>query len=127
MYWDVAVNVTFTGIAIVFAMLVLLVLILMGFGAVMKAVSNSAEKKAEKRNKAALAKMAADTYDISDSAPVAVESAADELEIVAAISAAIATMYSGSGKKPIIKSIKKSGSRRSAWASAGIADNTRAF
>lgn len=127
MYWDVAVNVTFTGIVIVFAMLVLLVLILMGFGAVMKAVSNSAEKKAEKRNKAALAKMAADTYDISDSAPVAVESAADELEIVAAISAAIATMYSGSGKKPIIKSIKKSGSRRSAWASAGIADNTRAF
>ena len=127
MYWDVAVNVTFTGIAIVFSMLILLVLILMGFGAVMKAVSNSAEKKAEKRNKAALAKMAADTYDISDSAPVAVESAADELEIVAAISAAIVTMYSGSGKKPIIKSIKKSGSRRSAWASAGIADNTRAF
>ena len=127
MYWDVAVNVTFTGIAIVFSMLVLLVLILTVFGLIMTAISNGAARRAEKRNKAALAKMAEDTYVVPENAPVVEDVSSNELEIVAAISAAIATMYSGTGKKPVIKSIKKSGGRRSAWASAGIADNTRAF
>ena len=47
-------------------------------------------------------------------------------EVVAVISAAVATMYGSSGKAKI-KSIKKSNSGRSAWANAGILDNTRPF
>lgn len=46
-------------------------------------------------------------------------------EIVAVIAAAVATMY-GSPGRTRIKSIKKAGGR-SAWANAGVLDNTRPF
>ncbi len=126
MYWDVAINVTFTGIVIVFSMLVLLVLVLVIFGLISSFARKLSEKKSERINKAQLAKMASDTY-IEEPSNLSQNTTSNQNEIVAAISAAIATVYSGSGKKPIIKSIKKSGSRRSAWASAGIADNTKSF
>ncbi|MBE6781414.1 MAG: hypothetical protein E7540_01640 [Ruminococcaceae bacterium] len=126
MYSDVAINVTFTGIVIVFSMLVLLVLVLMIFGLISSFATKLSEKKSERINKAQLEKMALDT-NIEEPIILTQNAPSNQNEIVAAISAAIATIYSGSGKKPIIKSIKKSGSRRSAWASAGIADNTRTF
>ena len=47
-------------------------------------------------------------------------------EVVAVISAAVAAMYGSSGKARI-KSIKKSDTGRSAWANAGLLDNTRPF
>ena len=40
--------------------------------------------------------------------------------IIAAISAAVAYLYAGSGKKPVIKSVKKSSARRSAFATASL-------
>lgn len=127
-YFDEAVNVTFTGIVIVFTMLVLLVLVLTFFGLIMTAISKAGARKAEKHNKAELAKMLAESTPTDASAPEQVTSVADnELEIVAVISAAVAMMYQNTGKKPVIKAIKKSGSRRSAWASAGLIDNTRSF
>lgn len=126
MYWDVAINVTFTGIVIVFSMLVLLVLVLVIFGLISSFARKLSEKKSERINKAQLAKMASDTY-IEEPSNLSQNTTSNQNEIVAAISAAIATIYSGSGKKPIIKSIKKSSVRRSAWASAGIADNTKSF
>lgn len=126
MYWDVAINVTFTGIVIVFSMLVLLVLVLVIFGLISSFARKLSEKKSERINKAQLAKMTSDTY-IEEPSNLSQNTTSNQNEIVAAISAAIATIYSGSGKKPIIKSIKKSSVRRSAWASAGIADNTKSF
>ncbi len=125
--WNTAINVTFTGIVIVFIMLLLLVLVLMVFGFVASIPAKISAKKSEKLKKAQLAAMKANSEEIVEEAPVASVSTNNELEIVAVISAAIAAMYSGSGKKPVIRSIKKSGSRRSAWASAGIADNTKSF
>ena len=47
-------------------------------------------------------------------------------EVVAVISAAVADIY-GSSAKTRIKSIKKSNGGRSAWANAGVLDNTRPF
>ena len=48
-------------------------------------------------------------------------------EVVAVISAAVAAMYD-SPSKARIKSIKKSSNGgRSAWANAGVLDNTRPF
>ena len=47
-------------------------------------------------------------------------------EVVAVISAAVASV-SDSSSKTRIKSIKKSDGSRSAWANAGILDNTRPF
>ena len=127
--FEVGAITTITGVVLVFAMLLFLVFVLWLFGVVAKAATKSAEKKAMKA-KADLSKQ------ISEEAPktgvnevVSSFSADDGVsgEVVAAIAAAISVMYSGTGKKPVIKSVKKSGSRRSAWASAGIADNTRRF
>ena len=50
-----------------------------------------------------------------------------EEEVVAVIAAAIAAMGASSGKKLALRSIKTAKSSRSAWAAAGIADNTRPF
>lgn len=46
-------------------------------------------------------------------------------EVIAVISAAVASMY-GKADRAKIKSIKKAGGR-SAWANAGVLDNTRPF
>ena len=59
------------------------------------------------------------------SVPV-IENGIDE-EIVAVISAAVAAMSSGSGKKIALKSVKYAKPSRPIWANAGIAENTRPF
>ena len=127
MDWNTAINVTFTGVSVVFGMLVLLVLVLMIFGFISGTMTKIANKKAEKVNKANLAKLAAQAeQEEVISQPITTVS--NDEQIVAVISAAVAMMYENSGKKPVIKAIKKSStSRRTAWASAGLADNTRSF
>ena len=122
--FELGLNVTMTGIALVFSMLVLLVLILILFGKVFVALQNAAEKKAEKARAATLTQMQDD--DKSDTLIINEEDGISE-EVIAVISAAVATLYMGSSKKPVIKAIKKSNGRRSAWGNAGVANNTRAF
>ena len=127
--FEVGAITTITGVVLVFAMLLFLVFVLWLFGVVAKAATKSAEKKAMKA-KADLSKQISEEAPKTDVNEGASSSSADDGvsgEVVAAIAAAISVMYSGTGKKPVIKSVKKSGSRRSAWASAGIADNTRRF
>ena len=127
--FEVGAITTITGIVLVFAMLLFLVFVLWLFGVVAKAATKSAEKKAMKA-KADLSKQISEEAPKTDVNEVVSSSSADDGisgEVVAAIAAAISVMYSGTGKKPVIKSVKKSGSRRSAWASAGIADNIRRF
>lgn len=126
--FELALNVTITGLVLVFAMLLLLVAILILFGKISVAIQNAADKKAAKLREEALSAMAASDSD-EEKTVATVVSDNDGLseEVVAVISAAISTMYMGSGKKPVIKAIKKSAGRRSAWANAGISDNTRAF
>lgn len=127
---ELGINVTITGIVIVFAMLILLVGILILFGKISEAAQNASAKKAEKVRAAAIAAMAtqdSDSVEEKTVAAVVQDSNGLSEEVVAVISAAVATMYMGSNKNPVIKAIKKSAGRRSAWANAGIADNTRAF
>ena len=121
--FELGLNVTVTGVALVFSMLVLLVLILILFGKVFVALQNAAEKKAEKARAATLSQMQDDK---SDTLIINEEDGISE-EVIAVISAAVATLYMGSSKKPVIKAIKKSNGRRSAWGNAGVANNTRAF
>ena len=122
--FELGLNVTMTGVALVFSMLVLLVLILILFGKVFVALQNAAEKKAEKARAATLSQMQDD--DKSDTLIINEKDGISE-EVIAVISAAVATLYMGSSKKPVIKAIKKSNGRRSAWGNAGVANNTRAF
>ena len=120
-------KVVLTGFVVVFAMLILLIFIIKIYSAIVQkaqsAGSNSKKGKKNKDEKPAEKPAAAP-------APVVTASAAtDEIsdEVVAVISAAVATMY-GSSEKARIKSIKKSSDGgRSAWAKAGVLDNTRPF
>ena len=116
----IGINVTFSGIVIVFAMLVLLVLILILFGKVSQLLKNEKPAPEAKR---ALVKVSETPAKSVDTAPVSTEPSP---EIIAVIAAAVASMYSDSNVKPIIKSVKRAGVRP-AWAVAGIAENTRPF
>lgn len=120
-------KVVLTGFVVVFAMLILLIFIIKIYSAIVQktqsAGSNSKKGKKNKDEKPAEKPAAAP-------APVVTASAATDGisdEVVAVISAAVATMY-GSSEKARIKSIKKSSDGgRSAWAKAGVLDNTRPF
>ena len=125
------INITLSGVIIVFAMLVLLVFVIYIFGLVMTKFFGQPKKdkvKKKKKNKL-LVKNSAD--EVEDDEVLAAISAAvmmmDE-EVVAAISAAVNMMYEGTGKTPFIRSIKPQlKQRRSAWATAGVMNNTRHF
>ena len=121
--YNLGFNVTFSGVFIVFMMLVFLVYVLSIFGL----ISKIGLKRQEKRNKALNAKEVQET---KESVSTEIKSETSEQinpEIVAVISAAVASMYFGSSKKPVIKAVKRSGATMSAWASAGVRNNTRAF
>lgn len=114
---NIGLNVTFTGIAIVFLMLVVLVLIFSSFSLfskVKKLENNDEPKKAKPINNQPVA-------------PAVVSAQEDDDEIIAVISAAVYAMYEGSNIKPVIKSVKAAKGTRNIWALTGLIENTRAF
>lgn len=116
-------KVVLTGFVVVFAMLILLIFIIKIYGAIIQKAQDAGKKSKEKK-----AETVAETPAPVVAAPVApaqTDGVSDE--VVAVISAAVATMY-GSSEKARIKSIKKSSDGgRSSWAKAGVLDNTRPF
>ena len=115
---------TFSGFAIVFGMLLILVVMIAIFGLFGKAGNGKSDKKAKPEKLPKVKKMA-------EPSPVKnvvnATSNVDDDEVIAVISAAVAMMYEGTGKKAVIRSIRPSSAGRSAWANAGIRDNVRAF
>lgn len=120
-----------TGFAIVFGVLIFLIFLIWLYGRIVtsaqakvgKAKAEKAKKKSQKE--AAQARKTAPKAAPAAPAPVPVQESGVTDEIVAVISAAVYSMY-GSGEKVRIKSIKKARAR-SAWANAGVLDNTRPF
>ncbi len=126
--FEIGLNVTVTGVALVFAMLILLVLILALFGKVSVALQKSAEKRSVKAREATLSQMQADNASNNSTVATVINDENDiSDEVIAVISAAVSSLYIGSSKKTVIKAIKKANGRRSAWGNAGVVDNTRAF
>ena len=117
----IGINVTFSGIVIVFAMLVLLVLILVLFGKVGQLLKNE-KASSETQVKPTIVKIEKKSVKI----PQSTVSSEPSPEIIAVIAAAVASMYSASKVKPVIKSVTRAGVRP-VWAAAGIAENTRPF
>ncbi len=122
-------NVTLSGILIVFILLILLVIVISVFGAFMSRTSGASvkekqvqpkpqkkvEKKVEKKS-APVVNSSVQTADDNDD------------DVIAAISAAVMMMYEGTGKTPVIRSIRPATvGTRSAWRTAGIANNIRSF
>ncbi len=117
--------VTISGFLIVFMMLILLVGLIWAFGAIMVGSSKNKANKTPAPKKETPKKV----KPTKKPEPVKQMTVSnnDEDEIVAAISAAVAMMYEGTGVKPVIRSIRPAFSARSAWKAAGIANNTRPF
>ena len=126
---DIA-SVVITGLSVVFIGLILLVLFVSIYGAIFngaakkKKAKEEAAKKAAEEQKAQTLKNADEPVKLVK-APV-VEDGIEE-EIVAVIAAAVAAMSAQSGKKLVVRSVKRSVSQRDPWAAAGLADNTRPF
>ena len=111
-------SVVLTGVAIVFGMLVLFVLIFSMFGLFSK--KGDTAPKAEKKVPVKAVQPAA------IAAPAPAVSTDDD--IIAVIAAAVYSMYEGTGKKAIIRSIKPAtNAGRSAWATAGLMNNIKSF
>lgn len=109
------------GLVVVIGVLLLLTGVFYLFGFVMSGASRKAKKKDEEKKAP------------SDPAPAAVSAPAPAVqegisgEVVAAIAAAVA-MMAPDGKRYTVKNIsRRDAAGRSAWAAAGVADNTRPF
>lgn len=116
-------KVVLTGFVVVFAVLVLLIFIIKVYGGIVTKVQQTGKKKKKLVEEQTAVSVPAKPVAAAP-APVVQDGVSEE--VVAVISAAVATMY-GSPEKARIKSIKKSGGGRSAWANAGLLDNTRPF
>lgn len=124
-------SVVITGLAVVFIALILLILLVALYGKIFEGINKKAAEKAkaEKIEKLGQEKPKV----VKQAEPVAAVSAAEneaEEEVVAVITAAIAAYGEQTGKKLVVKSIKRSeegANVRSAWSAAGLADATKPF
>ncbi len=122
--WGQASNVALCGVSIVFLMLILLVVAIIIFGKIMDSANGASKPKAPKPQKKIVTK--------PTPVPVATNtniSSETEDDVIAAIAAAVGYLYSDADVKPVIRAIRPSNSKaqRSAWANAGVIQNTRAF
>lgn len=114
-----------TGIVVVFAVLVLLIGVIKLYSSIVYNAQNKDNKKNEKKDNTDVAEVKPAAV-IEKSEPVSESDGSIPGEIIAAIAAAVEVIC-GQGAAVRIKSVKKSSSRRSAWKSAGMAENTRSF
>ncbi|MGN0559044.1 MAG: OadG family protein [Acutalibacteraceae bacterium] len=126
-----AITVLLTGFIVVFAVLLLLIAVVKIYGTIVYNAQNKAKEKkdsqAPKPSKSSVQKSTV-IPTASGAAAVSAQGAVSE-EIIAVIAAAVDSIYSGSGIKTTIKSIKRSDAQspRSGWGMAGRMDNTRPF
>lgn len=121
-------KVILTGFVVVFAILFLLIIIIKIYSSVISGALRFADS--QKKKKKVLEPVSAENgvHIIQKPAyvtPPDIEEGIPE-EVVAVIAAAVAASGSSSSKT-VIKSIKKANGGRSAWANAGVLDNTRPF
>ncbi len=120
---QLSITVLFTGLVIVFVMLIALTFIIKGYGAVVNRIQNKmsgdAKSTADDSTPVLIAQKNAPKTSTS-SANGAVSG-----EVVAAISAAVYMMYGASYEVTNIRRAARP--NRSAWKAAGLLENTRPF
>lgn len=114
-----------TGLVVVFAVLIGLVLIVRGYGAAIRSLQNRDQPKVPDRAEPEKAVSAAPVQAAVPAAePITASESAIPEEVVAAIAAAVYCMFP-SGK---VTSIRRSAAPgRSAWGMAGLLEGTRPF
>lgn len=124
-----AAKVILTGFVVVFSMLFLLIIVIKVYSTAIAGFQRAADKRSKKKDRV-MERVSAErgAHIIKKPAYVTPPSVEEGIpdEVVAVIAAAVAASFP-SGSKPAIKSIKKAGGGRSAWANAGVLDNTRSF
>lgn len=117
--------VVITGITVVFAGLVLLILFISAIGKIFEAVNNSKKPKQNTISKSEPVKAVQEAVTI----PAPEKTDNDNDEVIAVISAAVAMMAAAENKTYRIKSVKpvRNSGSRNAWAMAGIRENTNPF
>lgn len=117
-----------TGISLVFAILVLLMLIIMLEGKFFDSLNAKKKAKKDAQVKAvAVSPKPAAPVKPAEAAPAPEEPVVEQGipgEVVAAIAAAIASM---SGGKYVLRAVRRAGHGRSAWGKAGVSDVTSPF
>ena len=122
-------KVILTGFVVVFAVLLLLILIIKLYGLIIEKAQGAAENRKKKKLKESSEVPKTSSAPVQPAKVIAKAPSVDSGisdEVVAVISAAVSTMY-GSSQGVRVKSIKKSDTGRSAWANAGVLENTRPF
>lgn len=123
MEWSYVGAVVISGLVIVFVALILLIFMVWLMGKVFEAIKGNKQTETESAANVANAANAV-------SAPVsAAGTGADDDEVIAVISAAVAMMAQESGTALQIKSITPTRKKpaRNAWAAAAAAESTRSF
>ncbi len=118
------------GVVIVFCVLILLIGIIKLYSELVVTIQNTYKKKTAKKKKSVTREdvepQPVVKQEVVTEAPVkSNDDSAIPLEVIAAIAAAVEVVF-GEGAVQI-KSVKRSSKRRSAWKSAGVAENTRSF
>lgn len=119
-------KVILTGFVVVFAVLLLLIIIIKIYSAIVNKAQSTGFKAKKKVETPGKPEETVTKAELVKEQPVQTQTDGIPGEVIAVISAAVATMYGGKDKVRI-KSVKKSGSKRSAWANAGVLENTRPF
>ena len=121
---QLSVIVTLTGLVVVFVMLIFLTNVIKGYGAIVRGIQGKTPIK-----NAVQAASSAKTFTPAEkSAPVASPAIQEGIseELVAAISAAVYTMY-GTSVNTITSIRRATRPNRSEWGMAGLLRNTRPF
>ena len=126
MEWPYVFAVVITGLVVVFAALILLIIFISALGKLFEASANKKKSKELAEIKPEPVKAVSQP---SAPQPEEIAEETDDDEIIAVISAAVAMMAASENKTYRIKSVKavKNGSSRNAWAMAGIRENTNPF
>ncbi len=121
---QLSVIVTLTGLVVVFVMLIFLTNVIKGYGAIVRKIQG----KTSNKNAVQAAPLAKTFTPAEKSAPVASPAIQEGIseEVVAAISAAVYTMY-GTSVNTITTIRRATRPNRSEWGMAGLLRNTRPF
>jgi len=123
---DLSLLTTMTGIIIVFSILIILTLVISLFGKIGSASGTKGDKTANKTAESGPKPPVKTAPPVSKS----IQTAEDD-SLIAVIAAAVHAFGESVGQKLAIKSVqrapRKSKDGRSAWATAGVRDNTRSF
>ena len=106
--WGQASNVALCGISIVFLMLILLVIAIIIFGKIMDSSNGTSKPKAPKPEKKVAPKPVAVPAPVAATSNIPSET---EDDVIAAIAAAVAYLYSDSDVKPVIRAIRPSNNK----------------